>query len=431
VIFSLHGRSLLTVFTKHLPLHYARLGIFPLSCQESTLQQVGQNGKCKHSCALTSDNLDDTCDKCKPPGKIICFTPDVKPRSQHLGSDQKIVMDVESHREEASKNADSSDGKVQGIRTRLCEQIAQKTGQVVDVLQPYSEMISQKIKIEILPLPQTLFQGRDQQRSGNLLGSSDARILQNNCLIDQEVQSHHASTVCQAHFPRPLATICKVKQVAHAIDDQRNLKSTSRNKDEYEHYELLLAYMQLFPHAKIVYMVRKLWPDGKISYLPFINASNHFFDHNPQSRRDSCFVRRFSCEHAIFYIEYHTAMDREVCSTTTCTTRIMTSTPTKSDASAQESRYCGQKGPQRMFTYEHHRVFKVESKGLARQALKMVREMKMLELQKCFLDDDLQEVFDNLHPALLDAEVIQIGLKKGYDYLYKSKQRSHPGGTLA
>jgi len=79
-----------------------RLGIFSLSCQESTLQQVEQNGKCKHSCTLKSENLDNTYDKCKPPEKIICFTPDVKPRFQNLGSDQKIVMDVESLCEEAS-----------------------------------------------------------------------------------------------------------------------------------------------------------------------------------------------------------------------------------------------------------------------------------------------------------------------------------------
>jgi len=46
------------------------------------------------------------------------------------------------------------------------------------------------------------------------------------------------------------------------------------------------------------------------------------------------------------------------------------------------------------------------------------------------LDDQLQKVLDDLHPALLDADVIQIGLKKSYDHLYKSKQRPHPGGML-
>jgi len=124
-----------------------RLEIFSLSCRQSTSEQVEQNGKCKHSCTLDSENLDDTCDKCKPSEKIICFTPDVKPRFQHLGSDQNIVMDVESLCEEASKNAGFSDGRVQGIRTGLCEQIALKTGQVVVVLEPYSKKIGQKIKI--------------------------------------------------------------------------------------------------------------------------------------------------------------------------------------------------------------------------------------------------------------------------------------------
>ena len=57
---------------------------------------VEQNGKYKHSCTLNSENLDDTCYKCKPPEKIICFTPDDKPGLQSLGSDQKIVMDIES-----------------------------------------------------------------------------------------------------------------------------------------------------------------------------------------------------------------------------------------------------------------------------------------------------------------------------------------------
>jgi hypothetical protein len=64
-------------------------------------------------------------------------------------------MDVESLCEEASKNAGFSDGRVQGIRTGLCEQIALKTGQVVVVLEPYSEKIGQKIKIITLPLSQT------------------------------------------------------------------------------------------------------------------------------------------------------------------------------------------------------------------------------------------------------------------------------------
>ena len=54
-----------------------RLGFFSVLCQESTLQQVQQNNKGKHSCTLASENLDDACDKCKPPEKIIRFTPDV------------------------------------------------------------------------------------------------------------------------------------------------------------------------------------------------------------------------------------------------------------------------------------------------------------------------------------------------------------------
>jgi len=111
---------------------------------------------------------------------------------------------------------------VQGTRIGLCEQISLKTGQEVVVLEPYSEKIGQKIEIDILPLSQTLFQGRDQQRSGDLPGSSDARILRSNCVIDQEVQSHDAYTVCQAHFPQPLATIRENKQIARAIADQRD-----------------------------------------------------------------------------------------------------------------------------------------------------------------------------------------------------------------
>jgi len=49
-----------------------------------------------------------------------------------------------------------------------------------------------------------------------------------------------------------------------------------------------------------------------------------------------------------------------------------------------------------MFTYEHHRVFKVEHKDLARQALNMVTELKMLELQEYFFDDDLQAISDTI-----------------------------------
>ena len=154
--FPLRGRSLRAVFKKHLPLHYA-WEFFSLSCQESTLQQVEQNGKCKHSCTLNSENLDDTCDKCKPTDKIICFTPDVKPYFHNLGSDQKIVMDVESLCEKASKNAGFSDGRVQGTRIGLCEQISLKTGQVVVVLEPYSEKIGQKTQVDVWPLSQALF----------------------------------------------------------------------------------------------------------------------------------------------------------------------------------------------------------------------------------------------------------------------------------
>jgi len=205
----------------------------------------------------------------------------------------------------------------------------------------------------------------------------------------------------------------------------------SRNQDEYESHELLLAYMQLFPYATIVYMVRKLRPDDKMSYLSLINASNHFFDHDPQSRDDSRFVRRIPRERPIFYIEYRDEKGRKEYLTATCTTRIMTGTPIKCDASAKESRDCGPKGLQRMFTYEHHRVVEVEYKGPARQALKKVKEMRMFEPQECYLDDKLQKVLDDPHPALLDAEVIQIGWKKSYDHLYKSKQRPYPGGMLA
>jgi len=88
-------------------------------------------------------------------------------------------------------------------------------GQVVVVLEPYSEKIGQKIKIDIWPLSYTLFQGRDQDRSGDLPGSSDVSILRNNCVIDQEAQSHNAYTICQAQFPQPLATIRRDKQIAH------------------------------------------------------------------------------------------------------------------------------------------------------------------------------------------------------------------------
>jgi len=201
-----------------------RLGNFSLSCQESTLSQVEQNGKCKHSGTLNSEYLDDTCEKCKPPEKIICFTPDVKPRFQNLGSNQKVVVNVESLREQASENVGFSDGKLQGTRFELCEETSRWTGEVVAVLEPYSEKIGEKIEIYFLPLCQTSFQGRDQQRSGDLPGSNDAQILRNNCVIDQEPQSHDAYTVCQAHFPQSLATIREDKQIARAIDDHRKLK---------------------------------------------------------------------------------------------------------------------------------------------------------------------------------------------------------------
>ena len=261
-------------------------------------------------------------------------------------------------------------------------------------------------------------------------GSSDARILRNNCVIDQEVQFDDAYTFCQAHFPQPLATIREDQQIARAIADHRKLKSMSRNQDEYKNCELLLIYIEVFPYAPIVYLVRKMPPDGKISYVPLINVSNHFFDHDPQSRNDSRFLRRIPREHPTFYVEYRAEKGREEYSTVTCTALIMTGTPIKCGASAKESRDGGPKGLQKMFTYEHHRVVEVEYKGLACQALKQVGEMKMLELQECPLDDQLQKVQDDLHPALLDADVIQIGLKKSYDHLYKSKQRPHPGGML-
>ena len=96
-----------------------RLGIFSLSCQGSTLQQVEQNGKCKHCGTLNSEYLDDTCEKCKPSEKIICFTPDVKPRFQNLGSNQKVVMNVESLCEQANETAGFSDGKLQAPRYSL------------------------------------------------------------------------------------------------------------------------------------------------------------------------------------------------------------------------------------------------------------------------------------------------------------------------
>ena len=88
-----------------------------------------------------------------------------------------------------------------------------QAGQVVVVLEPYSEKIGRKIKIDILPFSCILFQGRNQERSGDLPGSSDVSILRNNCVIDQEAQSHDAYTICQAQFP--LATIRMDKQIAH------------------------------------------------------------------------------------------------------------------------------------------------------------------------------------------------------------------------
>jgi len=203
------------------------------------------------------------------------------------------------------------------------------------------------------------------------------------------VQFHDAYTVCQAHFPQPLATICENKQIARAIADQRKLKSMSQNQDEYKKYELLLAYTQLFPYATIVHLVQKLRPNGKMSDVPLINASNRFFDHDPQSRDDSRFVRLISREHAIFHIQCRHAMGHEEYSTATCTTRVLTDSPTKCSASANESRGCGQKSPQRMLTYEHHRIVEVKHKGLARQVLKLVKALETLELQEWFLDDDL------------------------------------------
>jgi len=66
-------------------------------------------------------------------------------------------MDVESLCEEASKNAGFSDGRVQGTHIGLCEQISLKTGQVVVVLDPYSEKIGQKTQVDVWPLSQALF----------------------------------------------------------------------------------------------------------------------------------------------------------------------------------------------------------------------------------------------------------------------------------
>ena len=96
------------------------------------------------------------------------------------------MLDVENPCEEAVKTTGLSDSKVQGIRTGVYGKITQKAGQVVVVQEPYSDLISQRIHIDVLPLPQTVFQGRDQQKSGDLPGSSDARILRNNCVIDPD-----------------------------------------------------------------------------------------------------------------------------------------------------------------------------------------------------------------------------------------------------
>jgi len=282
-----------------------------------------------------------------------------------------------------------------GTRFELCEQTSRWTGQVVVVLEPYSEKIGEKIEIDVLPHCQTSFQGRDQQRSGDLPGSNGARILRNNCVIDQEPQSHDAYTVCQAHFPQSLATIREDKQIARAIDDQQKLR-----------------------------------PDGKMSYVPLINASNYFFDQDLQSKDDSRFVHRIPREHAIFQIQYRNAKGHEEFSTATCTIRVMMGPPTKCDVSANESPGCGQKGPQRMCTYEHHQIVEDEHKGLARQALKLVKEMQTLDFQECLLDKDLQVLLDDLCPVLKDAEVIEIGLKTGYDLLYKAKQRPHLGRMM-
>jgi len=136
-----------------------------------------------------------------------------------------------------------------------------------------------------------------------------------------------------------------------------------------------------------------------MSYVPLINTSNHFFDHDPQSRDDSHFVLRIPREHAIFHMSpcdrprrilncnvYNTGND---------------GSPDKCDANANESRGCGQKGPQRIFTYEQHQIVEVEYKCLARQALKLVKELKKLELQECFLDHDLQAVLDDLRKRVL------------------------------
>ena len=254
-------------------------------------------------------------------------------------------------------------------------------GQVVVVLEPYSEKIGQKIKIDILPLSCTVLQGRDQERSGDLPGSSDASILRNNCVIDREEQSHDAYTICQAHFPQPLATIRRDKQIARIVADLRKLKSMSQSQDEYENYELLLAYMQLFPYATIVYLVQKLRPDGQMSFVPLINTSNHFFDHDLHSRNDFRFVRRIPREHAIFHMSPCDGPRRIL----NCNVYNSGNdgSPDKCDASANESRGCGQKGPRRIFNYEPHRIIKVEHKCLA-QALKLVKELKTLELQESF-----------------------------------------------
>ena len=103
-------------------------------------------------------------------------------------------------------------------------------------------------------------------------------------------------------------------------------------------------------------------------------------------------MRSSTCRHAIGHEEYSTA---------TCTTRVMTGPPTNvtqmlrdslasSEGPSGHNHGCGQKGPQRIFTYGHHQIVEVEYKCLARQALKLVKELKKLGLQECFLDHDLQ-----------------------------------------
>jgi len=74
-----------------------------------------------------------------------------------------------------------------------------------------------------------------------------------------------------------------------------------------------------------------------------------------------------------------------------------------------------------MFTYERHQIVEDEHKGLACQALKLVKEMQNLEVQECLLDKDLHVLLDDLCPALKDAEVIEIGLKTSCDLLYISQ----------